>query len=365
MLRLDPATTPSHLIEVAALLDLWESCKTRSDAQHKADAEAVLSKLPRAANTSEIQDIKFRFETLHYPLDDKAMPSSATLEFHFDMVEQGELRPTTLSQYVSREHSEAEQYGAVIDKSTGAIKIKKGFSEGKKPASPEEFRTAIKLVAHTWSMCFIRYPHKPFLKDVSVSQWQRYADYILGEHVRRLSAKDSQGHELSAPPWDLVMAYDYQIRRGMARLINEGESLVAALDQSMKDSVIKERYFVTPCALTSVSAAASNRSRSPLPRTHRGDSGYPDQARFPKGKGARKGKGKKGKGKGGLTYHSKTPDGRELCYAWNNPDSRCRYDCGRVHACQICFGSHPAHACPKHKDTSGAGAPKSPKDSSS
>ena len=253
VLGVDPATIPSHLIEVAALLDLWESCKTRSDAQHKADAEAVLSKLPRAANKSEIQDIKSRFAALHYPLDDKAMPSSATLEFHFDMVEQGELRPTTLSQYVSREHSKAEQYGAVIDPSTGAIKIKKGFSEGKKPASPEEFRASIKLVAHAWNMCFIRYPNKPFLKDVSVSQWQRYADDILGEHVRRLSAKDSQGHELSAPPWA-----PYQRRRVLGSCLGS---------ITVKDSVIKERYFVTPCALTALSAASSNRS-IPLPRNY-------------------------------------------------------------------------------------------------
>ncbi|CAE7764855.1 DNAJC17, partial [Symbiodinium necroappetens] len=70
-----------------------------------------------------VEDIKSRFEALHYALDDKATPASATLELHFDQVEQGELRPTTLSQYVSREHVEAEHYGAVIDKSTGMVRL--------------------------------------------------------------------------------------------------------------------------------------------------------------------------------------------------------------------------------------------------
>ena len=199
VLSLDLATTPAHLVEVASLLDLWESCKSRSEAQHKADTEAVLSRLPRAANKTEIQDLKTRFEALHYDLDDKSTPSASTLELHFAQVEQGEIRAITLSQDISREHAEAEHYGAVIDKSTGAIKIKKGFTEGKKPSSPEEFRASIKLVAHTWVMCFLRYPQKPFLKDASVSQWQRYADYMLGEHVHRLSAKDGQGFEVSAP----------------------------------------------------------------------------------------------------------------------------------------------------------------------
>ena len=363
VLHLDPATDAAHLVEVAALLDLWESCKTRAEAQHKADAEAVLSKLPRAANKSELQDIKSRFEALHYALDDKATAASATLELHFDQVEQGELRPTTLSQYVSREHVEAEHYGAVIDKSTGAIKIKKNFIEGKKPSSPEEFRASIKLVAHTWVMCFLRYPQKPFLKDASISQWLRYADYILGEHVHQLTAKDSQGHDMSTPPWELVLAYDYQIRRGMVRLINEGLSIATALDHAMKDAVIKERYFVTPCALTSV-MSVPHRSRSPFNRGTRTDGSFGDQARTFKGKGNQKGKSKKGKNKG-LVYHSKTPDGRELCYAWNNANSRCRFNCGRVHACQICFGSHPAHACPKHKDTAGSAAPADSKESTS
>ena len=363
VLHLDPATDAAHLVEVAALLDLWESCKTRAEAQHKADAEAVLSKLPRAANKSELQDIKSRFEALHYALDDKATPASATLELHFDQVEQGELRPTTLSQYVSREHVEAEHYGAVIDKSTGAIKIKKNFIGGKKPSSPEEFRASIKLVAHTWVMCFLRYPQKPFLKDASISQWLRYADYILGEHVHQPTAKDSQGHDMSTPPWELVLAYDYQIRRGMVRLINEGLSIATALDHAMKDAVIKERYFVTPCALTSV-MSVPHRSRSPFNRGTRTEGSFGDQARTFKGKGNQKGKSKKGKNKG-LVYHSKTPDGRELCYAWNNANSRCRFNCGRVHACQICFGSHPAHACPKHKDTAGSAAPADSKESTS
>ena len=35
VLCLDPVAIPAHLIEVAALLDFWESCKSRSDAQHK------------------------------------------------------------------------------------------------------------------------------------------------------------------------------------------------------------------------------------------------------------------------------------------------------------------------------------------
>ena len=67
------------------------------------------------------------------------------------------------------------------------------------------------------------------------------------------------------------------------------------------------------------------------------------------------GKGKKGKDK---SLHSKTPDGKEICFKWNSMKERCRYNCGRVHVCMRCLGSHPLHMCTKGrgKDTAGDGS---------
>ncbi len=71
-----------------------------------------------------------------------------------------------------------------------------------------------------------------------------------------------------------------------------------------------------------------------------------------KGKGKGKIKGKGGKyqgGKGGPAADSSlaryTPDGRPICFAWNNPKERCRGQCNRAHVCRKCFGNHPYHHC--------------------
>ena len=80
--------------------------------------------------------------------------------------------------------------------------------------------------------------------------------------------------------------------------------------------------------------------------------------------GKAKGKSSKGKNRAqtdfnGNTLVSKTPDGRELCYAFNAQG--CAGKCGRVHACRVksCYGKHSAREHGKYvKDGTPAEAPK-------
>ena len=176
-----------------------------------------------------------------------------------------------------------------------------------------------------------------------------------------LRAKDEEGTIISAPSMELVLSYEFQIRKQMVKLMNEGETMREALDQAMKDGVVKERFFLTPAAYSALTQMGGKKEKSRSPRRDRGHGG---QGYYSGGSSGSKGKSKGGKSKkGSKALHSKTPDGREICYAWNNKDQRCRHKCGRLHVCQICFGQHPAHACKggdnrggDARDTSGGGA---------
>ena len=120
----------NDVVDVASVVDAWESSKTRMEVRNKAEAEASLSQLPKAISKVEIQDLQRRFEMLrNYKLEDRTMPASSTLELVFDQVENGEFKNMSLSQFVSREDAESEMMGAMIEKSTGAIKVKKGYGE--------------------------------------------------------------------------------------------------------------------------------------------------------------------------------------------------------------------------------------------
>ena len=148
----------------------------------------------------------------------------------------------------------------------------------------------------------------------------------------------------------------------MVKLANEGRLLHEALKESMMDTAIKERYFLTPNVYSQVASHSRQppwRSRSPPgERPWAADRGRDwNRGKGKSRKGSAKGKGKKG----GKQAHDRTPDGRQICWRWNNPEERCRFNCGRLHVCQLCFGQHPMHACDgsgKSKDTSG-GAPES------
>ena len=79
----------------------------------------------------------------------------------------------------------------------------------------------------------------------------------------------------------------------------------------------------------------------------------------PNAKGSRerpKGKGRNKGPKGGTKLQRETPDGRQICFAWNSAKG-CNGQCGRVHVCQICLGNHPRQACAQGK---GADAPRDP-----
>ena len=47
-----------------------------------------------------------------------------------------------------------------------------------------------------------------------------------------------------------------------------------------------------------------------------------------------------GGGRNDKRLQSHTPDGREICYAFNNKKG-CAGKCGRIHVCQVCLD--PAH----------------------
>lgn len=344
-------------VAIASVLDAWEAAKVRMEVRNKAEAEAVSANLPATLNKVEYQDIRRRFERLHYALEDRTTPSAATLELICDQIESGELKTLHLIQCLSQEDAEIDPVGAVIDKS-GTLKIKKGYGETTEPRDPEEYRRRMKVVTHTYLFAQIKYPHKAVLTGLTPHSFQKFVDYILGEHVMGLQAKDSEGLVVSKPTFKSVLHYEHQVRKEMVRLGNEGIQLQEALERARKDTVIKERHFITPTSLAALVVAQdkrSDRSRSPKRGdTWRGSWNQWQDRDWKKRQHSHKGKGggKKGGGKkGGL--HNKTPDGREICWKWNSQHERCRFNCGRVHQCQICLGSHPMHACTKGKNSPG------------
>ena len=158
-------------------------------------------------------------------------------------------------------------------------------------------------------------------------------------------ARDEDGNIASAPPWRLVLSYDHAVRaKAMKLILEEGRTFADALPLAWCDTVTKERCFTTPLGQHSKSMKRN------VPQEWADDGPEFKKSREgPKGKG--KGKVNKGKKKvkGQVRDCSvKTPDGKNICFAYNNQDEKCSRDkCNFTRVCGKCFGDHPMYHCKK------------------
>ncbi len=165
------------------------------------------------------------------------------------------------------------------------------------------------------------------------------------------------GHAL-APPWNITLNYEYECRRRAFQMVREdNKCLTEALETVCASSELKELFFTTPIAL-----GAKWQHKTDSTKGHPGQGGrnrnkgnksqvkqtinknkteHKTDGNF-KGKSKGKGSGKGGKGsKSKFTLAWKTPDGSDICFAFNSPEG-CPGNCGRVHVCRVknCYKDH-------------------------
>ena len=200
-------------------------------------------------------------------------------------------------------------------------------------------------------------------------RWTRGWNTLTLCLVTRCMAWNWKWIQAVQPPWTVLLTYEHRLRKEAFKLVVAGtDTLAQALQHVVKDSDIKERYFTTPIALGvgfTSQQTGDGKWRKMAGKGQRFSS-YGTSKGF--GKGNNKGFGKsKGKHKGSkgsaLTRNdnhnvlgSKTPDGRELRFAFNSQG--CKNKCGRVHACRVkeCIRTHSVRE--HHKYAKNAAVPK-------
>ena len=158
--------------------------------------------------------------------------------------------------------------GATIERGTGALKVKKGYGECPKPRTPEEFRRRMAVVSHSYLLAQLKFPQKAILRDLQPMHFLKYLDLMLGEHVLGLKAKNKDGQTVASPDFDLVLSYDFQIRRAMVKLANEGRLLHEAQREAMLDTTIKDPNVYSQVAVSHTRPEPPWRSRSAAESDH-------------------------------------------------------------------------------------------------
>jgi hypothetical protein len=354
---LDQLASLEDRSQVAAVLSTWEAAESYKKAQDSAAAEDRVTGLPRSLKPAEYLRLRRTVEAMIGKTDDTMLPSHGMVEQKLKELEEGELVVEMLEEVFSKEEADRDVDAQPQLMRDGTIKVKRGAKVAVgAPSNTEELRRRLRILGSLFSMVKVKQPNHVWFKDLGIETWNLHADYVLGPRVLFLAAKDENGREVKKPSWPLVLSYEYRIRKKAVELANEGRSLALALKSAREDSDLKQEHFSTPMAIAP-------------PRTGSGSSGYAHQGGDDHGtkrkdyadrKDDRDRRGddrkddkraKRPRLPAGLSLKSTTPDGRKLCYGFNNPQEKCKGRCGKVHACQVCLDpKHPYYMCPQFRE---------------
>lgn len=346
--QLDPTAGAEQRAELARVVSSWLTGRQLYEKETERTAESKVMGMPRNLQHSERLAMVKAVETVLGALAENDTPSAEYLALKVEECENGEITASTLDTVTSKAHKNTSSLQTSLDPA-GHVRVVKNKTKGALPANTEEYRQAMKLESITWMCMSAKFKSKSWLSDLRLEHFTKFTEYILGERVHSIKIPvDGQNMALK-PQWALVLQYEHRLRREACKLVNRGEATLAeALQRVIKDADLKESFFTTPLALTAAETPAKF-SRSSFKGSS--DSNYDATGRT-KGKGKKKfqpwkghGKGQKGhsKGKhGDLPLVSQTPDGRDICFAFNSQG--CNNKCGRLHVCRVrgCYGDHAA-----------------------
>jgi hypothetical protein len=362
--QLDATASLAVRMQVTNVMVAWDSASKRNEKRAEVEAEQEARHLPKKIQKSEFLNMITAWEAKWWKLEESEKPAKSYLEKRIEDLESGEMRAEKLNTIIHRDQDDDDGLEPMWG-SDGRLKIKKSTSTTTEPENAEQLRRRLDLMMIGLQMIALRYPNKMQLQGITPQVFRSYTSYLLGEHVLELVATDTEGKVLAAPSWELVLKYEYEIRKKAYRILQDepSKNFPAALEEAWKNPTTKERAFTTPLALQTSSVNKRSYSEN---WGGGGQEKLPKKDGKGKGKGGRGGKGGKGKGKGKgpQQCQSKTPDGQNICYGYNDPKTRCRNKhCHFVHCCGTCFGNHPLYACnpkimkqpPKGGETQGGG----------
>lgn len=338
---LDPTTDAATRAQVAAVITAWEAAKEFVAQENKVKAESRALGVSKPLANTDRAAMRRAMETAHGKKPDHELPSPEYLAHKMEEIELNELQASPLDEVTSMEDSVNTSLQSTLD-TDGRIRVVKTKSKGSLPQNSEQLRVKYRVESNAWLMLSAKFKQKSWLSGFSPKVFEDFTDFILGPKVFNLQVPRSDGSDTLAPlqpAWTIILRYEYELRKAAIKLVrDEGETLANAMSLVVRDPELKEIYFTSPIALSKNArshpppALEDHTSLKRARRETRNDT---------KGKGG-KGTGKGGKGGKGKVKLSLTPDGRQICFKYNN--GSCPGNCGRVHVCQIkgCLGPHPA-----------------------
>ena len=364
----DEKSSLAERVKVTNIVICFDNAKARTSERNKLEGELGAKHITKPLSGSEHASMRQAWERRYWSLDEEWTPSRLYLERRLQDLEEGEYKAEALTAVLSKVEEDPDQLIPVWS-AAGTLQLKKGSNSVDEPKNPEQLRRRLKILGIGLMMLGLRHTNKSFLQNLSPQVFEDYLTYLLSEHCYYMQGTSAEGFAINGPSWAQLLIYEFQVRRkAWLEVQSVGIEFGKALKEAWKDPSTKERYLITPIALSAAGAKrtwdeGAGKGSNKWQKGGSGKGAGKGGKGFGKGgkSGGKGGKGGKGggKGAGGLVCASRTPDGKAICYSYNDfsyrcRDSRCRFE----HVCGACFGKHPIYACrPGNRaETQGSGA---------
>ena len=366
---IDPSASMPMRIETARMVLVYNSAMVRTEKKVEMDGELEARHLPKQLSKTEFTSMKEAWENKYWALEDNETPARSYMEKRGDELGQGDFRAEMLKTVVHRDEEDPDNLVPVFD-FLGTVKLRRAASTTSDPNNPEQLRKRICLMGTGLMMLGMRHTNRKELQGLSPQVFQAYLNYLLGDYVWMLVAKDPEGHTVSCPSWLQLLSYEYQIRKKTYAMMQAGKgSFAECLPAAWNDPIVKERFFTTPLAYAAAATGIHSQGNAFAQAGLVADA---EAAATPPGKGRGKKKLKlkqlglkqekgKGKGKGKGTRprgrcQAQTPAGEPICFGYNDAEKKCANRiCPFKHVCGICFQKHPLYACGGNGDAAPGG----------
>ena len=208
---------------VSRVLGAWKTANTRGEKQRTEDAQRAALGLPRALSDDIHIEMRNAYEDVHGKIMDSKVPAAPFLDSLDAMIQKNKYEAERLKFVVSKEEALGEAWSELRVGPSGALLAQRSSrAETKPPATTEEYRKRIFMIGAGWEMMRLRYPTRPQLAGLLMSDWSDHAEWILGDRVFGATIATTSAGAKYSPSWQVVLELCYQVRKRAMEAVVKG-----------------------------------------------------------------------------------------------------------------------------------------------
>ena len=212
--------------EVARFVTSWEVARELASKEQELRAESRVLGMPRILQHSERQAMLKAVEGVIGKLQEAETPSNEYLAVKVEECENNEPTASSLDEVTSRYDTSTTALQSSLDAS-GHVRVTKPKLKGKMPEDTESLRRVIKLEGIAWLAVAAKFKHKHWIHGLTMSDWMKYTDYILGDRVNNMKIQIDGQTQSVCPPWSVILTYEHQLRKEAFKLVQAGDKTLS------------------------------------------------------------------------------------------------------------------------------------------